>query len=62
MNWTGWGTYLITGLLQGALLILCLSFKVRQKKLGIDDWGVPLPESQVGGSGQNVDERSRLLR
>lgn len=64
MNWTGWGTYLITGILQGGLLFLCLNFKLRQRKLGIDDWGCAIAGGTgsrgEGGDGE-VDERSRLL-
>ncbi|GAA5969220.1 hypothetical protein JCM21900_001511 [Sporobolomyces salmonicolor] len=39
VNFTAWGTYFVTGVLQGTLLVLCLVFKRRQAKLGIDDWG-----------------------
>lgn len=40
---TGWLTYFITGLLQGYLLVLCILYKRRQRSLGVDDWGNPLP-------------------
>jgi len=38
-NWTSWFTYLIAGVMQGALLVLCIAWKYRQRRLGIDDFG-----------------------
>ncbi|GAA5821830.1 hypothetical protein JCM10212_003144 [Sporobolomyces blumeae] len=73
VNFTGWGTYFVTGILQGTLLVLCLVFKRRQAQLGIDDWGNELkvdgsssPEGQRGGGERHTTvggqgERSRLL-
>ncbi|KAK4058614.1 hypothetical protein OIO90_000058 [Microbotryomycetes sp. JL221] len=60
VNWSGWATYLITGVLQGTLLILCLSWKVRQRRLGIDDWGRPKSGDDEGVSVPPT-ERSRLM-
>jgi hypothetical protein len=40
--WLGWITFLVAALLQGCLLIICISWKVRQHKLGIDDFGNPI--------------------
>lgn len=57
VDFTGWAPYFVTGILQGTLLILCLFFKRRQTRLGIDDWG---NESTKRGSSEG-DERSRLL-
>jgi hypothetical protein len=36
---TAYLPYTVTLVLQGILLGMCLAFKARQKKLGIDDWG-----------------------
>ncbi|EJU01548.1 hypothetical protein DACRYDRAFT_22645 [Dacryopinax primogenitus] len=47
-NWTSWLPYAAAGIMQGLLLILCIVWKVRQARLGIDDFGNPLsppPES-----------------
>ncbi|GAA5829901.1 hypothetical protein JCM5353_006108 [Sporobolomyces roseus] len=57
VDFTGWAPYFVTGILQGTLLILCLFFKRRQTRLGIDDWGNELTKR---GSPEG-DERSRLL-
>lgn len=39
---TGWITFLMAAILQGVLLVMCLAWKVRQRKLHIDDFGNPL--------------------
>ncbi|SCV69148.1 BQ2448_2168 [Microbotryum intermedium] len=69
VNWSGWATYLITGILQGALLVLCLCWKARQKRLGIDDWGNKvdnLSPTEGGAAGaareESPTEHTRLLR
>ncbi|KAI9246677.1 hypothetical protein BDA99DRAFT_489652 [Phascolomyces articulosus] len=36
-NWTAWITYLVTGILQGTLLVMCIVWRIRNKRLGIDD-------------------------
>ncbi|KAF9553999.1 hypothetical protein CPC08DRAFT_208796 [Agrocybe pediades] len=41
-NWTSWATFAIAAILQGCLLAMCIAWKVRQKKLQIDDFGNPL--------------------
>jgi hypothetical protein len=43
-NWTSWATFATAGLLQGTLLIMCLCWRVRQQRLGIDDFGKPLED------------------
>ncbi|TFK21006.1 hypothetical protein FA15DRAFT_646220 [Coprinopsis marcescibilis] len=40
-NWTSWLTFAIAAVMQGMLLTMCILWKLRQKKLGIDDFGVP---------------------
>lgn len=43
IEWTSLAAYAVTGLLQLGLLILCVMWKGRQKRMGIDDYGRPLP-------------------
>ncbi|GJJ14587.1 hypothetical protein Clacol_008853 [Clathrus columnatus] len=37
-----WITYATAGIMQGSLLVMCLIWKTRQARLGIDDFGNPL--------------------
>lgn len=70
INWTGYATYLVSGVLQSALLVICLLWKRRQSRLGIDDYGKRLMEE--GDEEPDIDgdvdvrasrgERERLLR
>ena len=41
---TGWLVYAVAGCLQATLLVTCLFWKARQHRLGIDDFGNPLPD------------------
>ncbi|WWC91112.1 uncharacterized protein L201_006053 [Kwoniella dendrophila CBS 6074] len=41
-DWTSWLAYAVTGAMQGALLVICILWKRRQKSLGIDDFGNPI--------------------
>lgn len=34
--------FAVSGIMQGTLLIMCIFWKIRQSKLGIDDFGHPL--------------------
>lgn len=69
-NWTSWITFLVAGVMQSSLLIMCLVWKVRQRRLGIDDFGypiVPVSEERVVVSvpAEAVvveDERTPLIR
>ncbi|CAH7666084.1 hypothetical protein PPACK8108_LOCUS405 [Phakopsora pachyrhizi] len=45
VNWTTWIVYFVSGIFQACLLAICITWKVRQKSLGIDDWGRPLVSS-----------------
>ncbi|OCH90807.1 hypothetical protein OBBRIDRAFT_792914 [Obba rivulosa] len=38
-NWTTWLPYAVAGVLQGTLLVMCLFWRTRQRRLGIDDFG-----------------------
>ncbi|TFK31445.1 hypothetical protein BDQ12DRAFT_694137 [Crucibulum laeve] len=42
-NWTSWITFAVSGIMQGSLLIMCIVWKFRQRRLKIDDFGRPLP-------------------
>ncbi|KAI8099959.1 uncharacterized protein BX664DRAFT_290382 [Halteromyces radiatus] len=53
-NWTAWITYMVTGILQGTLLTLCIIWHFKNKRMGVSDLD-GLPE-QV-----HTDERTRLL-
>ncbi|GAA6025369.1 hypothetical protein JCM10207_001366 [Rhodosporidiobolus poonsookiae] len=66
VNFTGWATYFVTGVLQGSLLVLCLLYRRRQARLGVDDWGRPLPGSEgevaTRAEGAGREERRRAGR
>ncbi|KAG6330156.1 hypothetical protein ID866_8934 [Astraeus odoratus] len=41
-NWTSWIMYIVSAVMQTCLLLMCFAWKMRQRKLGIDDFGRPL--------------------
>ncbi|KAJ7186578.1 hypothetical protein C8R46DRAFT_1273255 [Mycena filopes] len=41
-NWTSWITYAVAGLMQFTLLSICIAWKLRQRRLRIDDFGASL--------------------
>ncbi|KAF7291108.1 hypothetical protein MIND_01253900 [Mycena indigotica] len=41
-NWTSWITFAVAGLMQFTLLSICIAWKLRQRRLCIDDFGQPL--------------------
>ncbi|PKI85296.1 hypothetical protein MVES1_000961 [Malassezia vespertilionis] len=41
LDWTSFLAYVCAGILQLVLLALCLAWKIRQKRLGVDDYGRP---------------------
>lgn len=45
-NWTSWIMFAVSGIMQGGLLIMCILWTFRQRRLGIDEFGNPLPLSQ----------------
>ncbi|KAJ7078446.1 hypothetical protein B0H15DRAFT_537405 [Mycena belliarum] len=53
-NWTSWITYAVAGIMQGSLLAICIAWKLRQRRLHIDDFGGPLegdpPSTSAPGS------------
>ncbi|KAJ8520533.1 hypothetical protein ONZ45_g2687 [Pleurotus djamor] len=46
-NWTSWITFAVAGIMQGTLLVMCICWKFRQQRLGLDDFGNPLYESDT---------------
>ncbi|KAF8341215.1 uncharacterized protein EI90DRAFT_3278902 [Cantharellus anzutake] len=67
-NWTSWLTYAAAGCLQSILLTMCLIWKQRQARLGIDDFGRPpsldedlTPVGTAPNDHDTEDERSPLL-
>jgi len=43
-NWTSWITFAVGGAMQATLLVMCLIWRYRQRKLGLDDFGHLLHE------------------
>src|SRR2546421_189216 len=63
-NWTSWIVFLVTGCLQGTLLIMCIVFHFRARRLGHGPFYVGDTESLIGRDGQpfaNPTERTGLL-
>jgi hypothetical protein len=54
--------FLVAAVMQGILLIMCLFWKIRQRRLRIDDFGQPLRDSPLpalpGDDGESVEEDS----
>ena len=52
--------FLVAAVMQGILLVMCLCWKVRQRKLRIDDFGHPLRDSPLPelpvDDGESVEE------
>ena len=55
----GWITFAVAAVLQGCLLIMCCIWKIRQNKLGIDDFGNPL-DSLIYPSNE-VNQRQEII-
>jgi len=39
-NWTSWIMFAVAATMQGTLLAMCIIWKLREKRLGIDDFGI----------------------
>jgi hypothetical protein len=46
VEWSTWASYAVTGGMQAALLVMCVVWKQRQVRLGVDDFGMPLEDAQ----------------
>ncbi|KAL9129034.1 MAG: hypothetical protein Q9217_002404 [Psora testacea] len=58
-GWSTWGIYLVTGVLQGCLLIMCVGFEVRdwkRRKHDLKNGGIVTLENE-----NEADERTRLV-
>ncbi|THU81394.1 hypothetical protein K435DRAFT_809104 [Dendrothele bispora CBS 962.96] len=55
-DWTSWGTFAVAGICQGVLLVMCLVWRRRQRKLGIDDFGNSVKGGGRGRGGRNDDD------
>ncbi|KAJ3808315.1 hypothetical protein F5876DRAFT_90105 [Lentinula aff. lateritia] len=49
-NWTSWATFAVAGIMQGTLLVMCICWKIRQKRLGLDDFGHNIVEDTLSES------------
>jgi len=61
-NWTSWITFVVAGVMQGSLLVMCLAWKVRQRQLGVDDFGQPVRTCGSEGEVPVANEATPLLR
>ncbi|KAH0831039.1 hypothetical protein J3R83DRAFT_13543 [Lanmaoa asiatica] len=50
-DWTSWVMYAVSAVMQACLLFMCFAWKIRQRRLGIDDFGRPLGEAEVSVGG-----------
>ena len=57
-NWTAWLTYMVTGILQGTLLIMCITWHFRNKKLGLRDIDTTIVAQNEN---EEPNESTRLL-
>ncbi|KAH9848035.1 hypothetical protein C2E23DRAFT_845953 [Lenzites betulinus] len=55
-NWTTWITYAVAGIMQGILLVMCIIFRARQHKHGLDDFGRPLHSSSLSHAATEDEE------
>ncbi|KAJ7199634.1 hypothetical protein GGX14DRAFT_661548 [Mycena pura] len=63
-NWTSWITYAVAGIMQCTLLSICIAWKMRQRRLGIDDFGqrhspataASYCDAEEGGAGASEEE------
>ncbi|KAH7929292.1 hypothetical protein BV22DRAFT_1029731 [Leucogyrophana mollusca] len=57
-NWTSWAMYAVSATMQGCLLAMCIVWKIRQRKLGLDDFGHSLKADD--GSSTPASDETRL--
>lgn len=55
INWTSWAMYAVSGIMQAALLAMCIAWKFRQRRLKIDDFGYPLDGSSSTPLTDDID-------
>ncbi|KAF8553465.1 hypothetical protein OG21DRAFT_1586416 [Imleria badia] len=60
-DWTSWVMFAVSAVMQACLLAMCLAWKIRQRRLGIDDFGRPLREAgQVSIEETTSEEEDRV--
>ena len=52
--WSSWVTYVVTGLLQGLLLFMCIMFELRDRKAGQKQQQQPASTSSEGDPGEGT--------
>ena len=57
-GWSTWGIYLVTGVLQGCLLAMGITFELRKLRKRKEQGEAP---EANGVAGEDDDERTRLL-
>jgi len=62
-NWTSWITFAVAGVMQGSLLVMCIAWKLRQRRLGLDDFGhsLSLTESNANTGTSDLATHAPLL-
>ncbi|KAF9224676.1 hypothetical protein BS17DRAFT_751499 [Gyrodon lividus] len=58
-DWTSWIMYAVSAVMQACLLFMCFAWKIRQRKLGVDDFGRPLGESTAGTEASSIEDESQ---
>ncbi|KAJ7016220.1 hypothetical protein C8F04DRAFT_1163851 [Mycena alexandri] len=58
-NWTSWITYAVAGLMQFTLLSICIAWKLRQRRLNVNDFGVSTDPNSASVAGNNGGARQR---
>ncbi|KAJ3561207.1 hypothetical protein NP233_g10332 [Leucocoprinus birnbaumii] len=65
VNWTSWFTYLVSLVMESALLVMCIAWKFRQKRLGIDDFGnriaPDIVSEEIDAPEAVIEERTLLI-
>jgi len=59
-DWTSWAPFAVAGIMQGALLAMCIVWHFRERRLGLDDFGHPV-NAPAQPHPATPDERTHLL-
>jgi len=54
-NWTSWVMFAVSGIMQGSLLVMCILWTFRQRRLGIDEFGNPLASLHSSSSDSTAE-------
>ncbi|KIJ62104.1 hypothetical protein HYDPIDRAFT_189188 [Hydnomerulius pinastri MD-312] len=58
-DWTSWIMYAVSAVMQASLLLMCIIWRMRQRRLGIDDFGRPLGESAAVDQDASTEDSSQ---